>query len=132
MKFGASSIVKNIDKETYLYSGCGMTFDSADSWSINNDTARNAKIFGVDNSSSSHSDNRKNNFLVLGEGPTFGINGSFDSPEKKVGINFSKANKKFCLSLHYLMDSVLLGLEKYQEMSIIFQSILIPFINLKY
>ena len=29
-------------------------------------------IFDVDNSSSSHTDNCKNNFLVLGEGPTYG------------------------------------------------------------
>ena len=41
-------------------------------------------IFGVDNSSSSHVENRKNNFLILGEDPTYGINGSFDAPEKKV------------------------------------------------
>ena len=54
--------------------------------------------FGVDNSSSSHTDNCKNNFLVLGEGPTYGINGSF---EKKSSINFSKVNTRFCLSLHY-------------------------------
>ena len=27
-------------------------------------------VFGVYNSSSSHTDNRKNDFLVLGEGPT--------------------------------------------------------------
>ena len=40
-------------------------------------------------------------FLVLGEGPTFVINGSFGSSEKKFSINFSKANTKFCLSLHY-------------------------------
>ena len=53
-------------------------------------------IFGVDNSSSSRADNRKNNFLVLGEGPTYGINGSFESPEKKFNINFTKLNTKFC------------------------------------
>ena len=41
-------------------------------------------IIGVDNSSSSHSGNGKNNFLILGNGPTFGINGSFGLPEKKV------------------------------------------------
>ena len=35
------------------------------------------------------------------EGPTFGINGSFGSAEKKFSINFSKANTKLCLSLHY-------------------------------
>ena len=35
--------------------------------------ARNA-IFGVDNSSPSHADNRKNNFLVLVEGSINDIN----------------------------------------------------------
>ena len=29
-------------------------------------------------------------FLLLGEGPTYGINGSFGSPEKKFSINFTK------------------------------------------
>ena len=38
---------------------------------------------------------------MLGEKPTFGINGSFGSAEKKFSINFSKANTKFCLSLIY-------------------------------
>ena len=40
-------------------------------------------------------------FLILNEGDTFGINGSFGVPEKKFSINFSDANTKFCLSLHY-------------------------------
>ena len=70
-----------------------------------NDYNRNVAIFGVDTSSSSHIDNRKNNFLVLGEGYTFSINGSFDGPEKKFRINFSKAKTKFCLSLCYNSDN---------------------------
>ena len=41
-------------------------------------------IFGVGNSSSSHFDNPKNNFLALGEGPTEGINGSVGSAGKKI------------------------------------------------
>ena len=82
--FGATNLVRNSDKEKYVYSGYEITFDSAGSWSFDNDFARNAVIFGTDNSSSSHSDNRKNNFLILGAGPTYGINGSFGSPEKKV------------------------------------------------
>ena len=53
------------------------------------------------NSSSPHSDNCKNKFLILGKGPTFGINGSFESKETKFSINFSKANRKYYLSLHY-------------------------------
>ena len=82
-----------------------MTFDSADSWSLDNNSARNVMIFGVDNTSSSHADNRKNNFLILGEAPTFGINGSFGSSEKKFSTNFSKANTKLCLRLHYNADN---------------------------
>ena len=65
----------------------------------------NVIIFVVDNSWSSHADNRKNNFLMLGEGLTFGNNGKFGSPEKKVSINFSNGNIKFCLSLHYNFDN---------------------------
>ena len=61
------------------------------------------EVFGVDNSSSSHSDNHKNNFLILGKDPTFGINRSFGAPEKK--YDFSKANTKFNLSLHYNSDN---------------------------
>ena len=88
-------------KKSYLYSGFGIIFDSAGSWSFNNDSARNVIMSGVDNSLPSHSDNHKNNFLVLSEGPTFGISGRFSSPEKEFSINFSKENTKFCLSLHY-------------------------------
>ena len=51
-----------------------------------------------------HNHNHKNNFLVLGEGSTFRINGSFGSPEKKFSINFSKASAKFCLSLSHNAD----------------------------
>ena len=82
--FGATNIVKNSDQEKYVYSGYRITFDSAGSWNFGNDFTGNAVIFEINNSSSSHSDSRKNNFLVLGEGPTYGINGSFGSPGKKV------------------------------------------------
>ena len=103
--FRATSIVKNSDKEKYVYSGYGITFDIAGSWSFDNETDRNVIIFGADSSSSSHADNRKNKCLVLGEGPAFGINGNFGSPEKKFSINFSKTNAKLCLSLHYNDDN---------------------------
>ena len=104
--FGATNIVQNSEKEKYLYNGYGITFDSAGSWSFDNEFARNLLIsFGVDNNLSSHSDNRKNNFLILGKSPTYGINRSFGSPEKKFRINFTKVNRKFCLSLHYNGDN---------------------------
>ena len=57
-------------------------------------------------------DNRKNNFLVLlGEGPVYGINGSFGLPEEFT-FNFSKANTKVCLSLHYNEDNSYLFLNE--------------------
>ena len=70
-----------------MHSGYGITFDSACSWSVDYDIDRNFKIFGVNNSLSSHALD-----------PTFWINGSFGSPEKRFSINFTKANTKFCLS----------------------------------
>ena len=88
-----------------MYSGCGKTFDSAGSWSFGNEFARNVIIFYIYNSSSSHSGNRKNNFLILGKGPSFGIYGTFGSPEKKFSNNFTEANTKSCLSLQYNVDN---------------------------
>ena len=49
-------------------------------WSFGNDYTRNITIFGVDNSSSSHANNLKNNFSILGEGDTFGITRIFGAP----------------------------------------------------
>ena len=51
------------------------------SQNFGDDFAKNVVIFDADNSSSSDTDNGKNNFLVLGEGRTYGINGSFGSPK---------------------------------------------------
>ena len=103
--FGATSIVKSSDKEKHLYREYEYTFDSAGSSSFDNDIARNTIIFDVDNSLSSHSGNDINNFLILDECPTFGINGKIDGPEKKFSINFTKANTKFRLCLYYNADS---------------------------
>ena len=52
--FGATSVVKNSDKEKYVYIGYGITFDSTGSWSFDNAIARTSIIFGVDNRSSFH------------------------------------------------------------------------------
>ena len=94
--FGASNVIKNCDKEKFVYTGYGMTFESAGLWSFDNDTARNVIIFDVGNNSSLHSYNCKNDFLVLGEGPPFGVNERFGAPENNFDISFSKGNTQFC------------------------------------
>ena len=72
-------------QEKFVYSGYGIAYNER--WSgrsFNNDFARNVIIFGFDNSSSSHSNNQNTDCLVLGEGPTYSINGSFALSRKKV------------------------------------------------
>ena len=51
-------------------------------------------------SSSAHIDNKKKNILVLGIGPTQGLEHTLTA-EKMYSINFTLTNKKFCFSLHY-------------------------------
>ena len=91
--FGATGVKSN-DKEKWVYIGYGILFHEKVEWRFGNDYARNVVNFSIDNSSSSHVDNRKNKFLVLGEGDTFGINASFGAPEKKFNIDFSKVKNK--------------------------------------
>ena len=100
--FGATNIVKNSDKSWNGYCGYGTAFDGAGSWNFINCFVGNVVIFGVYNSLSSHTDNRKNNFLVLDEEPTDGITGSVGAAKQKFSINFSKVKTKFCLILHYI------------------------------
>ena len=51
-------------------------------------------------SSSTHIDNKAKNILVLGRGPTQGLENTLTA-EKMYSINFTVTKKKFCLSLHY-------------------------------
>ena len=47
--YGATNIVKNNDKENYVYSGYGIAFHGKGSGSFNDDFARNVIIFWVGN-----------------------------------------------------------------------------------
>ena len=86
-----TNVVKNSNKEKHVYSDYRIAFE----WSFGNDYARNITIFGVDTSLLSHADNLENNFLVPGEGDTFGINGSFGAPEKKKKLILVKQTQNF-------------------------------------
>ena len=85
----------NAIKSKFVYKGGGIAFDGESLCSYGNDWARNFEIFRVDNTSSPHTDNPKNNFLSLGEGLIDGINDSIDAAERKFSINFSTAKTKF-------------------------------------
>ena len=61
----------------------------------------NVIIFGVDMSSSVHIDNKNKDILILGEGPTQGLDDTTLTSEAKYPINFTQPRKRFVLSLHY-------------------------------
>ena len=99
--FGAVTLTKNINIDKYGYSGYGIGFDRRSNYSFPcGGFDQNVLIFGVDMSFSTHIDNKKKDILVLGKGPTQGLEHMLTA-EKMYSINFAEKNKKFCLSLHY-------------------------------
>ena len=84
----------------YGYSGYGIGFDGKGSFSFSGGGyGQNVLIFEVDISFPAHTDSKKKNILVLGIGPTQGLEHMLTA-EKMYSINFTEKNKKFCLSLH--------------------------------
>ena len=72
--FEAVTLTKNADIEKYKYSGYGIGFDRRSSFSFpSGGFGQNVLIFGADMSSSIHIDNKKKDILVLGRGPTQGL-----------------------------------------------------------
>ena len=60
----------------------------------------NVIIFGADMSSSVHVDNKGKDILILGEGPTQGLDKTILIAEAKHPINFTESEKRFAISLH--------------------------------
>ena len=90
--FGAVSRTKNADIDRYKYFEYGL--------------GRKVAIFGIDMTSSTKIDNRKKDILILGKGPTQGLEHTL-SAEKTYSINFAKHNKKFCLSCIIMEQTVI-------------------------
>ena len=82
--FGAVSLTKNTDIDKNKYSGYGIGFDRRGTFSVGNGFGQNVIIFGVDMSSSVPIDNKKKDLLILGEGPTQGLDHTTSTAEKKV------------------------------------------------
>ena len=62
---------------------------------------KNVIIFGADMSSSVYVDNKEKDILILGEGPTQGLDDTTLTAEAKYPINFTDSNRRTVLSLHY-------------------------------
>ena len=98
---GAVSITKNADIDKNKYSGYGPGFDRGTIYSVGNGFGRNVIIFGVDMSSSVHVDNKGKDILILGKGPTQGLDEHSLTAEKIYSVNLTDHRVKYCLSLHY-------------------------------
>ena len=71
--FGAVTLTKNRDIDKYGYSGYGIGFDRKRVFSFPGSGFGQNVIFGVDMSFSAHIDNEKKDILILGKGPTQGL-----------------------------------------------------------
>ena len=69
-----------IEDQLFFISRCGF--------------GQNVLIFGADMSFSAHIDNKKKDILVLGKGPTQGLQHTLTA-EKTYSINFTVTKKKF-------------------------------------
>ena len=96
--FGLVTLTKNTDIDKYGYSGYGIGFDRKTTFSF--PSGGFVTIFGVDMSSCTNINNKKKDILILGSGPTQGLEHTLTA-EKMYSINFIVTKKKSCLSLHH-------------------------------
>ena len=100
--FGRIKSAENADPNKHVVSGYGIGFHSCSEFSLpEGSVGKNVILFGVDMSSSVHIDNKKKDSLILGFGPTQGLDDTKLTAEVQYSINFASSNRKFCLSLHY-------------------------------
>ena len=99
--FGSVKVTKNADPDQYKYTGYGIRLDSRSEFSFAHGRyGKNVIIFGVDMSSSAHVDNKGKDILILGEGPTQGLDDTTLTAEAKYPINFTQSGKRFVSSLN--------------------------------
>ena len=115
--FGVMGITKNADTSKYKYKGYGICFDEGGSFSKGNiSNGENVLIFGVDESSLVHANNKANNIYVMGDLFVQGINDTTLYVEKIYSQNFTQPSKKLVLSLHYNYNDSYLFVNGKQEL----------------
>ena len=101
MNFIGHCLVKNNISIPRYRIWFGIGFDSRSEFSLpDSSIKKNVIVFGADISSSVHTDNNTDNILILGEGPTQGLDDTTLVAKTKYPINFTQSGKRFVLSLH--------------------------------
>ena len=89
--FGSVKLTKNANLYKYKYSGFGIWFDARSEFSFTDGrVGKNIKIFGAGKSLSVHIDNKNKDILIIGEGPTQGLDDTVLTAEAKYPINFTQ------------------------------------------
>ena len=87
---------KIADPDECKFSGYGVGFDSRSEFLLSDGSmGKNVIIFGADMNSSVHIDNKGKDILILGEGPTQGLDDTLLTVEAKYLINFSRSQRIF-------------------------------------
>ena len=82
-------LAKNTDPDKWSHNSYGIGFDSHSEFSFTDRSrARNA----IDMSLSVHIDNKRKDILILGEGPTQGLDDTTLAAKAKHPINFTQSN----------------------------------------
>ena len=99
--FGSLKLTKNADLDKYKYSSYGIGFDSSSEFLLPDGSyGKNVIIFEADMSSSLHVDNKGKDILILGEGPTQGVDDTTLTAEAIYPVNFTQSGERFVLCLH--------------------------------
>ena len=72
--FGGVKLAENPDPDKYIYTGYDIGFDQRSEFSLTDGSmGKSVIIIGFDMSSSVHTDNERKDMLILGTGPTQGL-----------------------------------------------------------
>ena len=94
-----------------------MCFDEGGTFSMGNiNNGRNVLIFGVDERSLVHANNKVDNIYVMGDFIVQGINDTTLHAKKTYSQNVTQSSKKFVLSLHCNGDDSYLFVNGKQEL----------------
>ena len=100
---GGVKLAKKADPDKQIYTGYGIGFDSRLEFLLRDGSVgKNGIIFGVDMDSLMNIDHKKRNVLFVSKGPAQKLDDTALIAEPRYLINFSKSNRKFCLTLHYI------------------------------
>ena len=112
--FGSIKLTKYVDPDKYMYTGCGIGFDSFSEFLFTDGSyGKNIIIFGADMSSSVHVDNKGKDILILSEGRTQGLDDTKLTSEGKYLINFKQSGKRSVYTIMEATVSYLFMLQKY-------------------